>query len=71
MTFHMIFVIPSKAKYLNNPHGKYPIVKIVFSADISNSKQQKQHILIKKGKTLSILIKKSEICQELEFPTKY
>ena len=63
MTYHMIFVILSKAKYLNNRHDKYLIVKIVFFADINNSHRQKQYILIKKGKTLSKFIKKSEICR--------
>lgn len=45
-------------------------VKVVFSHDISNYSGQKQHILIKKRKTLSILIKKSEICEDLELPNK-
>ena len=62
MTYHMTSVTPGKAKCSNDPHDKYPFVKIVFSADINNSRRQKQYILIKKGKTLLKFIKKSEIC---------
>ena len=49
MTYHMIFVILSKAKYFNYPHGKYLIVKIRVSTDINNSHKEKQYILIHNG----------------------